>query len=161
VIVLVAVSAWSLHAQWDHRYPAVRGIANGVYLEEFELPLMGAGPTDPAPAPDGRSLAIAARGWLWLLDLTTGEARRLTRGAAMDSRPAWTPDGTRLAFVRDDGTDTSIVERDMKSGTETVLVSTPAIDLDPVYSRDGLISSSPRSGARNATVGTQAIIIFI
>jgi hypothetical protein len=50
-IVLVVVSAWSLHAQWDHRYPPVKGIVNGVYLEEFELPRMGAGPTDPAPAP--------------------------------------------------------------------------------------------------------------
>jgi len=88
-IVLVVVSAWSLHAQWDHRYPPVKGIVNGVYLEEFELPPMGAGPTDPAPAPDGQSVAIAARGWLWLLDLKTGAARRLTRGPAMDSRPAW------------------------------------------------------------------------
>jgi TolB protein len=148
VIVLVAASAWSLHAQWDHRYPAVKGVANGVYLEEFELPVMGAGPTDPAPAPDGRTVAIAARGWLWLLDLTTGEARRITRGAAMDSRSAWAPDGSRLAFVRDDGTDTSIVQHDLKSGTEKVLVSTPAIDLDPVYSHDGrsLYYSSAESG---------------
>ena len=67
----------------------------------------------------------------------------------MDSRPAWAPDGAHLAYVRDAGTDTSIVERDLKSGKETVLVSTPAIDLDPVHSHDGgsLYYSSAESGA--------------
>lgn len=148
VLLLIVLSAWSLRAQWDHRYPSVKGIANAVYLEAFDLPVMGAGPTDPAPSPDGRSIAIGARGWLWLIDASTGNARRLSRGAAMDSRPSWSPDGKRLAFVRDDGRDTSIVERDLTSGTEKVLVATPAIDLDPVYSHDGrsLFYSSAEGG---------------
>jgi TolB protein len=96
VIVLVAASAWSLPAQWDHRSSAVKGIANGVYLEEFEPPVMGAGPTDPAPAPDGRTVAIAARGWLWLLDVTTGEARRASRAVR---RRTHAPPGRRTAVA--------------------------------------------------------------
>lgn len=36
---------------------------------------------------------------LWLVDVETGEARRLTDGNVADDEPAWSPDGTRIAFV--------------------------------------------------------------
>jgi dipeptidyl aminopeptidase/acylaminoacyl peptidase len=36
---------------------------------------------------------------LWLLDLRTGATRRLTDEHAVVIRPAWSPDGTRLAFL--------------------------------------------------------------
>jgi len=136
------------HAQWTNRYPKVEGFNHHVYLEGYELPTLGIGPTDPAPSPDGRSVAIAARGWLWLLDAQSGQARRLTRGGAMDSRPAWSPDGRFIAFVRDTTKDTSLVELEVASGREKVILDTPAIDLDPIYSRDGrqLYYASAASG---------------
>lgn len=151
LIVTLALAAsvhWAAEAQWTNRYPKVAGFSHHVYLEGYELPTLGAGPTDPAPSPDGRSVALAARGWLWLLDLETGEARRLTRGAGIDSRPAWSPDGRRIVFVRDSTRDTSLIQVDVASGAETVLVDTPAIDLDPAYSRDGrsLFYASAESG---------------
>ena len=124
-------------AQWTNRYPKVTGFNHHVYLEGYDLPVVGTGPTDPAPSPDGRAVAFAARGWLWLQDLATGEARRLTRGAALDARPAWAPDGRTIVFVRDNTKDTSLVSLDLASGRETVIVDTPAMDLDPVYARDG------------------------
>ncbi len=36
---------------------------------------------------------------LWLVDASTGEARRLTNGPTSEGGPAWSPDGTRVAFV--------------------------------------------------------------
>ncbi len=108
-----------------------------MYLEGYELPLLTSGPIDPAPSPDGREVAFASRGWLWILALETGVATRVTRGAGMDSRPAWSPAGDRIAFVRDDGSETAIVMLDRRSGQETVAVSTPALDLDPAFSPDG------------------------
>jgi TolB protein len=126
-----------LTAQWTHRYPKVQGYSHHVYLEGYELPTLTAGPIDPAPSPDGRTVALSSRGWLWLLDLHTRVARRITSGGAMDFRPAWHPDGQQVALVRDDGADTWIVVLDLASGSETI-VNTPAIELDPAFSADGL-----------------------
>jgi dipeptidyl aminopeptidase/acylaminoacyl peptidase len=36
---------------------------------------------------------------LWLIDVATDEARRLTGGQSNDENPAWSPDGRRIAFV--------------------------------------------------------------
>jgi acylaminoacyl-peptidase len=36
---------------------------------------------------------------LWVLDVATGECRRITSGRHVDEQPAWSPDGRRIAFV--------------------------------------------------------------
>ena len=123
--------------QWRNRYPQVSGYGHHVYLEGYELPLLTNGPIDPAPSPDGRVVAFSARGWIWLLDLDTGTARRFTTGPGMDSRPAWHPSGDRLAFVRDNDRDTRIVIADAASGDELRTIDTPALDLDPAFSPNG------------------------
>jgi dipeptidyl aminopeptidase/acylaminoacyl peptidase len=35
---------------------------------------------------------------IWIVDATTGDARRLTDGPTQDEDPAWSPDGRRIAF---------------------------------------------------------------
>ena len=124
-------------AQWTNRYPKLEGYSHHVYVEGFELPMVVAGPTDPAPSPDGGTIAIAARGWIWLLDPETGVARRVTSGPGLDSRPAWHPDGTRLAFLRDDSERLTIWSLDLGSGEETLLFEDDSIVLDPAWSPDG------------------------
>ncbi|UAK25938.1 CehA/McbA family metallohydrolase [Sphingomonas nostoxanthinifaciens] len=135
-------------AQWTHRYPKIAGMAHDVYLEGYELPTFSTSPTDPAPSPDDRFVAVAARGWLWLIDTRTGEARRLTSSGDVDSRPAWSPDSRQIAFVRDNDHDTRIMAIDVASGRERLLVDTPALDLDPAFSPDGksLFYSSAAAG---------------
>jgi TolB protein len=113
------------------------GMGHHVYLEGYELPTLTAGPIDPAPAPDGSRIAFASRGWLWLFDPKTATATRITNGPGSDSRPAWSPDGKSLAFVRDDTRFTTIVIRELAGGTERVVVDDKAIALDPAFSRDG------------------------
>ena len=123
--------------QWRNRYPRVQGYGHHVYLEGYELPVLTNGPIDPAPSPDGRSLAFSARGWIWILDLESRTARQLTRGRDLDSRPAWHPSGNRLAIVRDNDRDTRIVVVGAESGDELRTIDSPALDLDPAYSADG------------------------
>ena len=119
--------------QWTNRYPKIANVSHHVYLEGYNLPTLNQGSTDPAVSPDGKTLAIAARGWIWLMDQATREARRLTKSGAVDSRPAWSPDGRQIVFVRDDSKDTSIVLIDAAGGKEKILVDSPALDLDPVF----------------------------
>ncbi|MEE2526509.1 CehA/McbA family metallohydrolase [Hyphobacterium sp. HN65] len=130
------LAAASAGAQFDGRYPRVDDFGHQIYLEQHELPILAHGAREPAPAPDGQHLAFAARGWIWLLDMDTGVATQLTSSPDIDARPRWSPDGTRLAFVRDNGNDTMVVVRDMRSGRETV-IDTSTMDLDPEFSGDG------------------------
>ena len=44
-------------------------------------------------------------GHLWLVDVASGSARRLTDGPTSDAEPAWSPDGTRIAFTSSHGRD--------------------------------------------------------
>ena len=126
----------ALFAQWTNHYPLADGFNHQVYLEGFELPVLNSGPMDPAPAPSGAEIAYSAKGWLWLLDPATGTARRITNSRAMDSRPEWSASGRAIVFVRDDGSQLSIVSLDLESGRERILVDAEAINLDPVFSAD-------------------------
>lgn len=136
--LLLAASTVPLHAQWTHRYTQV-GSGHHVYLEGYELPTLTSGPMDPAISPDGARLVVASEGWLWMVDLETRIATQLTDGGALDARPRWSPDGTEIVFVRDDGADTWIVVKDLATGAESVAVDTDAIELDPSFAPDGSI----------------------
>jgi TolB protein len=133
----LALTAAPADAQWTNRYPKVPGYSHHVYLEGYELPTVSAGITDPAPSPDGRHLAFASRGWLWTLDLETGAARRVTSGQSIDARPAWSPDGQAIAFVRDTGSETSIAVLDLETGAEREVAAEPGLELDPAFAASG------------------------
>ena len=61
---------------------------------------------------------------LWLFDLEANRAEQLTKGPYADGEPAWSPDGTRIAFVGDRGPDPDrapnedVFVIDAKSGAE-------------------------------------------
>ena len=121
-------------AQWTNRYPKNAGYGHHVYLEGYELPIMAPGVMDFAQGRDG-AIVFASRGWLWRFDLASGVATRLTSGAGVDSRPAWSPDGKALAFVRDDSRTLAVIVRDMASGREVEVDRGMA--MDPVFTPDG------------------------
>ena len=146
IAAIISGGAPPASAQWTNRYPRLAGYSHHVYAEGYELPLVTRGPVDAAQSPIDDRIVFASRGWLWMLD--GGTARRLTSGSAFDSRPAWSPDGGRIAFVQDDTRDTSIWELALATGELRELVQTPALDLDPAYTSDGtgLVYSSAAEG---------------
>ncbi|MGH7693495.1 MAG: protein kinase domain-containing protein, partial [Gemmatimonadaceae bacterium] len=62
---------------------------------------------DPRFSPDGRRIAFGLDGNIWLLDRIQGTLVRLTRDSAA-SRPAWSPDGQRVMYVREIGRTTDL-----------------------------------------------------
>jgi len=58
-------------------------------------------PRFPALSPDGKDVVFAWRGDLWKAPATGGAALRLTTHPADELRPAWSPDGTLIAFESD------------------------------------------------------------
>ena len=101
----------------------------------------------PVLSPDGRqivyertffdSMKDVRRSNLWVIDVASGSQRPLTTGSGRDSLPAWSPDGSRLAYVGSEGGRPQIYVRWMATG-ETARItqlSTGAGNL--VWSPDG------------------------
>jgi TolB protein len=149
IFSLVLLLSFSAQAQWTNRYPKVDGFGHHVYLEGYELPVLNSGPTDPAPSPTNDEVVFSAKGWLWVMNLKTSEAKRITFSPDMDSRPNWSPDGNKIVFVRDNSLNTQIVLLDLNSNKETILVNSDALDLDPIFSEDGkfIYYSSAKNGS--------------
>jgi len=55
--------------------------------------------SEPALSPDRREIAFVAGGDIWTVPASGGEARLLISNPAYDSRPLYSPDGSKLAFM--------------------------------------------------------------
>jgi TolB protein len=98
---------------------------------------------NPDWSPDGRRIVFSSN-WkighqIYVVDVATEKTRRLSPVGGCE--PRFSPDGRKVAYVRRrprGKKDVShIVEHDLATGEETVLVDWPALNYDPAYSPDG------------------------
>ena len=72
----------------------------------------------PVLSPDGKQIAFAALGDIYVMPVG-GKPVNLTKDAALDTEPAWSPDGTQLAYSSDkDSEHLQLWIRDMKIGPQ-------------------------------------------
>ncbi|MFD9907192.1 serine hydrolase [Streptomyces sp. NPDC059063] len=126
-------------------------------------------PEQPAVSPDGRQIVYVLRTadrdadrdlrTLWQVGVTGAPTpRQLTRGHA-DTAPAWSPDGTRIAFLRtrDDGP-AQVWLLPLAGGEPEQVTTLPLGAGAPVWSPDGtaLAFAAPVDGAASPGEGESA-----
>lgn len=92
----------------------------------------------PVASPDGRRLAFAALGGIWVQEVGAATATRLPLDLELPMQPAWSPDRRTLAVVtwseRDGG---AVWTLPASGGTPRRVSALPAYYRDPVFTPDG------------------------
>jgi serine/threonine-protein kinase len=99
----------------------------------------------PALSPDHRKIALNVGEQVWVVDLPSGQRHPLTAAAEASWRAAWSPDGSRMAFLHGSGDSTQIAE-----------VSSTGVSLDRFE-----ILLGPRFFARVTYAPPAAGIVFV
>lgn len=91
----------------------------------------------PALSPDGKEIAFASGGDIWAVPANGGEAHLLITDPADESRPLYSPDGTRLAFVSTRTGAGDIYVLTLATGQLQRITFSDAPDNLDAWSRDG------------------------
>jgi len=91
------------------------------------------------PSPDGSRVVFEALGQLWIRDLPTGQARRLTRqGDHFELYPNWSRDGRSIVYTTWDDQELGTVRVVPASGgAGRVVTRQPGHYIEPTFSPDG------------------------
>jgi TolB protein len=98
---------------------------------------------NPHWSPDGKRIVFSSN-WkighhIYVVEVESGETERISPLATGGCEPHFSPDGKKVVYVsrRHQASTSRLVEHDLASHEERVLVGWPALNYDPVYSPDG------------------------
>jgi hypothetical protein len=135
----------------------------------------------PALSPDGSRVAgsrmdPATGNWdIWIVEVRSGVANRMTSHAALDTDPVWSPDGSAIVYVSRRADAPGIYRISLENQQEQLLLDSKAMPTIPnrelrttdwtrdgrfiVYEADGNVMALPTvgTGAALAVVATPAI----
>jgi Tol biopolymer transport system component len=94
------------------------------------------GIVSPALSPDGRDVAFVALNDLWVMPIG-GRPHRVTHDRFLEADPAWSPDGTKLAYASDAAGSEDLYVRDISTGAVRRVTSAPGAEARPAWSPDG------------------------
>src|ERR1700747_927957 len=93
--------------------------------------------TEPAIAPNRAEVAFVSGGDIWTAPLAGGEAHLLVAHPANESRPVYSPDGTRLAFTSNRTGNGDVYVLNLASGALKRITFDDAAEVLDGWSRDG------------------------
>lgn len=93
--------------------------------------------SDPAVSPDKSEIAFVSGGDIWTVPARGGEARLLVSHPATESRPLYSPDGTKLAFTSTRTGNGDIYVLTFSTGQLKRLTFSDAPEALDAWSRDG------------------------
>lgn len=104
---------------------------------DSQAPRKALGIVRPVISPDGKSIAFNALGDIYVMRIG-GDPVNITKDAAYDCDPAWSPDGSQLAYCSDKaGGLLQLWLRDMKTGRERQITHLSTQPISPAFSPDG------------------------
>ena len=102
---------------------------------------------DLAVSPDGKKLALVARGEIFAAPVADGgDAVRITHTPAPEMRPVWAPDSRRLVYLSERDGGRRLFLYDFAGRAETQLTHSEQDDAAPVFSPDGKQLAFQRGG---------------
>ncbi len=133
---LLALLMPAAPAQWERVLKQVE-LPHHYYFREMYLPQISGGPDSVDWLADGKSVIFAQQGYLWRQDSGSPVAVQLTESDGYDFQPDWSPDGTRVVFVRESREAIELQLLDPVTGAVTALTGDGAVNVEPRWSPDG------------------------
>ena len=116
-----------------------------------------------ALSPDGLKIAFTVRGEIFAVSSKDGgTAARVTRSAAVEGQPSWSPDSRQLVYVSSRHGALNVFRYDFPTGTETRLTESATNDVTPKFSPDGRRVAFVRDGrelrVREVATGQERVL---